>query len=65
MKRRQRSGPQTFDQNLEAERDRLLLQLESTEPGPLRELIVRKLQQLDAAANMHEWLTSPELQPPT
>jgi len=48
---RRRSKPHTFDRNLEAERARLLLQLESTIPGPLRELIVRKLQQLETAAS--------------
>jgi hypothetical protein len=60
-----RTKPHTFDQNIEAERDRLLLQLESTVPGPLRELIVSKLRQLETAALVHEPVTSPGLQPPS
>ncbi|MFO1109926.1 MAG: hypothetical protein U1E61_12125 [Bradyrhizobium sp.] len=34
-------------------------------PGPVREALLTKARQADTAAHIDEWLSSPELQPPT
>ncbi|UVO33590.1 hypothetical protein [Bradyrhizobium arachidis] len=62
MKRR--SEPHTFDENLSAEKARLEVAFANIKPGPQRELLERKLRQIETASHINEWLTSPGLQPP-
>ena len=61
---RRRSQSHTFDDNLNAERARIIAELENTQPGPQRDLLESKLRQLETASNIDEWLTSQGLQPP-
>ncbi|BBO08506.1 hypothetical protein ABH991_000119 [Bradyrhizobium ottawaense] len=53
-----------INNNLNAERARLIAELENTQPGPQRDLLERKLRQLKTASNLDKWLTSPGLHPP-
>ncbi|MGX1317126.1 hypothetical protein AB7M17_000579 [Bradyrhizobium sp. USDA 377] len=53
-----------INNNLNAERARIIAELENTQPGPQRDLLERKLRQLETASNLDKWLTSPGLQPP-
>ncbi|MET4764185.1 hypothetical protein ABH975_007268 [Bradyrhizobium ottawaense] len=53
-----------INNNLNAERARIIAELENTQPGPQRDLLERKLRQLKTASNLDKWLTSPGLQPP-
>ena len=53
-----------IDDNLNAERARIVAELENTQPGSLRDLLERRLRQLETASHIDESLTSPGLQPP-
>jgi len=64
MQRRRRSVSHTFEENIAAERARVEAQLARLKPGPQMDALRRKIRQLDTAAHMSEWLTSPGLQPP-
>ncbi|MBR0696311.1 hypothetical protein [Bradyrhizobium lablabi] len=61
---RRRSQPHTFEENMDAEKARVEEAFENIEPGPERDLLERKLCQIETASHIHEWLTSPGLQPP-
>jgi hypothetical protein len=61
---RRRSEPHSFDENLQAERARLKAAFENIEPGPQRDLLERKLRQIETAAHLNVWLSSSGLQPP-
>ena len=61
---RRHSQFHTIDDNLNAERARIIAELENTQPGPQRDLLESKLRQLETASHIDEWLTSPGLQPP-
>ena len=63
MQRRQ-SIPHTFEGNIAAEKAKLEAQVAKLEPGPQKDALLRKIRQLDIAAHMSEWLSSPGLQPP-
>jgi hypothetical protein len=63
MQRRQ-SIPHTFEENITAEKARLEAQVAKLEPGPQKVALLRKIRQLDTAARISEWLSSPGLQPP-
>jgi hypothetical protein len=63
MKRR-RSPPHTFLGNIAAEKAKLEAELANLKPGPQMDAIRKKLRQLDTAAHISGWLTSPGLQPP-
>lgn len=64
MQRRKRSVPHTFSDNIAAEKAKLEAQLAKLKPGPQMDTLLRKIRQLETAAHMSEWLSSPELQPP-
>jgi hypothetical protein len=53
---RRRSVPHTFEENLAAEKAKLEAQIAQLKPG-------RKISQLDTAAHLGDWLSSPGLQP--
>ncbi|MCS3495598.1 hypothetical protein M2189_005443 [Bradyrhizobium japonicum] len=52
-----------LDDNLNVETARIITELENTQPGPQRDLLERKLRQLETASHIDGWLTSPGLQP--
>jgi hypothetical protein len=62
---RHRSEPHTFDERLSAERSRIEAALESAAPGPERDVLERKLRQIETALHINVWLSSRELQPPS
>jgi hypothetical protein len=53
-----------FQDRLDAERKRLEEQLELLPEGTVREQVLRKIQQLERASHINEWLASPGLQAP-
>jgi hypothetical protein len=59
-----RSFPDTFEENLAAEKAKLEAQVAQLKPGPQRDRLLRKIRQLETASHINEWLTSPGLQPP-
>jgi hypothetical protein len=61
---RRRSISRTFEKNIAAEKAKLEAQVAKLEPGPQKDALLRKIRQLDIAAHMSEWLSSPGLQPP-
>jgi hypothetical protein len=61
---RRRSTPHTFEDNIAAERAKLEAELAKLKPGPQMVVLRKKIRQLDTAAHMSEWLSSPGLQPP-
>jgi phage FluMu protein gp41 len=63
MKRR-RSEPYVFDERLNAEKIRVEAQLEETISSPQRDMLARKLRQIDTALHINGWISSPGLQPP-
>ena len=61
---RRRSVPHTFEENIAAETAKLEAQVAKLKPGPQKDALLRKIRQLDTAAHLSEWLSSPGLQPP-
>jgi hypothetical protein len=61
---RRRSVSHTFEANIAAEKAKLEAQLAKLNPGPQMDAVLKKIRQLDTAAHMSEWLSSPGLQPP-
>ena len=61
---RRRSVSHTFEENIAAEKAKLEAQVAKLKPGPQKDALLRKIRQLDTAAHMSEWLSSPGLQPP-
>ena len=62
--KRQRSDPYTFDERLNAEKVRVEAELENTFSVPQREMLARKLRQIETALHINSWISSPGLQPP-
>src|SRR5882672_3880839 len=61
---RRRSSAHTFEDRIAAEKACLEAQLAKLKPGPQMDGLLKKISQLETAANINEWLTSPGLQPP-
>jgi hypothetical protein len=61
---RQRFEPHTFDERLTAEKPRIEVELESTGPGPQRDLLELELCQIETALHIDGWVSSTGLQPP-
>jgi hypothetical protein len=61
---RRRSVPHTFEENIAAEKAKLEAQVAKLKPGPEKDALVGKIRQLDTAAHVSEWLSSPGLRPP-
>jgi hypothetical protein len=59
-----RSEPHIFGGNIAAERAKLEVELAKLKPGRQMDLLRKKIRQLDTAAHLSEWLSSPGLQPP-
>ncbi|KJC60147.1 hypothetical protein UP10_16005 [Bradyrhizobium sp. LTSPM299] len=64
MQRRRRSAPHTFEDRIAAEKSRLEAEIANLPPGPQKDVLLKKLRQVETALHMNEWLTSPGLQPP-
>jgi hypothetical protein len=60
----QAMGSHSFDENLQAERAHLEAAFENIEPGPQRDLLERKLRQIETASHINGWLSSSVPQPP-
>ena len=61
---RRRSIPHTFEENIAAEKAKLEAQIAQVKPGPELDALRRKIRQLDTAAHLGDWLSSPGLRPP-
>jgi len=61
---RRRSVPHTFEDRITAEKIRVEAQAAKLKPGPRKDALLKKIGQLETAADMSEWLSSPGLQPP-
>jgi len=61
---RRRSLPHTFEEKIAVEKAKLEAQIAQLKPGPQKDALLRKIRQLDTAAHISEWLSSPGLQPP-
>ena len=61
---RRRSVPHTFEDRIAAEKSRLEAQAAELSPGSQKDRLLEKISQLETAAHINEWLTSPGLQPP-
>ena len=61
---RRRSAPHTFEQRIEAEKARLEAKIARLRRGPKQDELLEKIRQLETAAHIHEWLSSPGLRPP-
>ena len=59
-----RSIPDIFEDRIEAEKTLLEAQVARLRPSPKRDELLEKIRQLETAAHIHEWLSSPGLQPP-
>ena len=60
---RNQSKPHSFTDRIEEQKKRLEAEIGHAEPGHVSDL-EKKLRQLDVAAHLNEWLSSPGLQPP-
>jgi hypothetical protein len=61
---RRRSAPHTFEDRIAAEKARLEAEVTKLKPGPQKDVLLRKIRQLETASHINEWLSSPGLQPP-
>lgn len=61
---RQRSKPHSFEERLAAEKARLAHEAEGLRPGPAREKLLQKIEQIERASRIDKWLSSPGLQSP-
>ena len=64
MERRRIKHKAPFQERLAQEAQRLEEQAKKLPPGDDRELILRRLSQVDIALNINGWLTSPGLRSP-
>jgi hypothetical protein len=65
MQRRRGSVPHILEENIAVEKAELEAQIAKLKPGPQMDAVRKKIRQLETAAHMNEWLSSPGLQPPT
>jgi hypothetical protein len=59
-----RLHPQTLEERLVEHKARLEKKASRLKPGPERDDILKKAQQIDTAMHMNAWLNSPGLQSP-
>jgi hypothetical protein len=65
MQRRRFRQNDPLEQRLAAEAKRLREEAKLLPPGAIREAVSRKARQCETGSHMSQWLSSPELQPPT
>lgn len=61
---RQRSKPHSFEERLVEEKMSLAQQAEALPPGPAKEKLLQKVDQIERASRIDKWLSSPGLQSP-
>jgi len=64
MQQRRRSRPHSLEDQLATEKARLSAQLANAPRGPERDMLIKKIRQIEIASHIDEWLSSPGLQPP-
>ena len=64
MQRRRFNEITPWDQRLDEQAARLHQEAENTPAGFERENLIRRARHAETTAHLHEWLTSPGLQPP-
>ena len=64
MMRRRFKQDQSLEERLADEARRLREQARLLPPGAMREAVLRRARQVETAAHMSEWLSSPGLQQP-
>jgi hypothetical protein len=64
MQRHRCEQPLSLEERLDQEATSLREQAKLLPPGSLREQVLSKADQMDIAAHMNEWLTSPGLRAP-
>jgi hypothetical protein len=62
--KRNRPKPHSFEACLAEAAAKFEAQALKLQPGKQRDELLRKLDQIDAAAQLHKWLKSPGLRPP-
>jgi hypothetical protein len=65
MERRPFKRLAALDQRLLQQAERLREEARGTQPGIQRDKLLRLARQAETGAHMSEWLSSPELRPPT
>ena len=61
---RLRSVPHTFEDQIAAQKAKLEAQVAKLPSSPQKDVLLRKIRQLETASHINEWLTSPGLRPP-
>jgi hypothetical protein len=61
---RRRSAPHTFEDRIAVEKAKLEAKVAKLKPGPQMDELLGKIGQLDTAAHISAWLSSPGRQPP-
>jgi hypothetical protein len=61
---RQRSQPHNFNDRIAAEKQRLEDQARLLPHGPQKDVLLRKIRQVETACHMKDWLQSPGLKSP-
>ena len=64
MQRRRFKNVLTFPDRLSNEAERLRQEAETKPPGPEQDSLLRKARQVETAAHIDEWISSPGLKPP-
>jgi hypothetical protein len=64
MQQRRRSPSHSFEDQLATEKERLKGHLANEPRGPERDVLIKKIRQIETALHINEWLSSPGLQPP-
>jgi hypothetical protein len=64
LRSRRWSIPHAFEDRIAAEKARTEAAAAKLPHGPAKDALLRKIRQLDTAAHMKEWLSSPGLQAP-
>ena len=59
-----RSVPHTFEDQVATQKAKLEAQVAKLPPSPQKDVLLRKIRQLETASHINEWLTSPGLRPP-
>jgi hypothetical protein len=64
-KRRRVKQTETLEARLAAQAEKWREEAKRLPPGEMRDLLLKRARQADAAAHMSDWLSSPGLQSPT
>jgi hypothetical protein len=64
MQKRHRSQPHLFEGRIEEEKKRLQEQADLLPHGAPKDILLRKIRQLDTASHMYDWVRSPGSRPP-